>query len=263
MSDLLDAERLGALVTAGAAALLPVMQACLLLIVGYIAARLAARATRAAVRRVGDQRLAPATQALRSAGLRIGVPEVASRCTFAVVLIIVIVQAAALAGLEYFGNLADTIIQTVPTVGIGLALLLLGVVAGRQAGRLTAALAARGPVPSRIVGAATQGAIVVTAAVSAVGAMGIATTLPVALITLSVAALLGLVVAAGVLSARGVLENIAAARYVEETLIEGQRVRFRGEDTEIETIGILATVLRTDAGVRMTVPNSLLQREAV
>ena len=95
MSDLLDAERLGALVTAGAAALLPVMQACLLLIVGYIGARLAARATRAAVRRVGDQRLAPAIQALRSAGLRIGVPEMASRCTFAVVLIIVIVQAAA------------------------------------------------------------------------------------------------------------------------------------------------------------------------
>ena len=64
---------------------------------------------------------------------------------------------------------------------------------------------------------------------SAVDAMGISTTLPVALIALSVAALFGLAVAAGVLAARGVLENIAAARYVEETLIEGQRVRFRGE----------------------------------
>lgn len=263
MSDLLDVERLEALVTAGAAALLPVLQASLLLIAGYIGARLASRTTAAAVRRAGDKRLEPAAQALRSAGLRIGVPEMASRCTFAAVIIIVIVQAAALAGLEYFGNLAGTIIQTVPTVCVGLALLLVGVVAGRQAGRLAAALAVRGPVPPRIVGAATQGAIVVTAAVSAVGAMGIATTLPVALITLSVAALFGLVVAAAVLSARGVLENIAAARYVEETLIEGQRVRFRGEDTEIETIGILATVLRTDAGVHITIPNSLLQREAV
>ena len=263
MSGLVSAERLEALVAAGAAALLPVVQACLLLIAGYIGARLASRATRAALRRVGDKRLEPAAQALRSAGLHIGVPEMAGRCAFAVVIIIVIIQASAVAGLEYFGNLADSIIHTVPTVCIGLALLLFGVVAGRQAGRLAAALAVRGPVPPRFVGAATQGAIVVTAAVSAVGAMGIATTLPVALITLSVAALLGLVVAAGVLSARGILENIAAARYVEETIIEGQRVRFRGEETEVEAIGILATVLRTDAGVRMTVPNSLLQREAV
>ena len=263
MSGLVSMEQLESLVAASAAALLPAVQACLLLIAGYIAARLAARATRATVRRAGDKRLAPATQALRSAGLRISVPEVASRCTFAVVLIVVIIQASNVAGLQYFGDLADSIIHTVPTVCVGLALLLFGVVAGRQAGRLAAAMAVRGPIPPSIVGAATQGAIVVTAAVSAVGAMGIATTLPVALITLSVAALFGLLVAAGVLSARGVLENIAAARYVEETLIEGQRVRFRGEETEIETIGILATVLRTDSGVRITIPNALLQREAV
>ena len=150
-----------------------------------------------------------------------------------------------------------------PTVSIGLALLLLGVVAGRQAGRLAAALAARGPVPPRVVGAATQGTIVVTAAVSAVGAMGIATTLPVALITLSVAALLGLVVAAAVLSARGVLETSPPPAMSKRPSSKGQRVRFRGEDTEVEAIGILATVLRTDSGVHITIPNSLLQREAV
>ena len=124
-------------------------------------------------------------------------------------------------------------------------------------------MAARGPVPAGFAGAATQAAIVAAAAVSAVDAMGISTTLPVALIALSVAALFGLAVAAGVLAARGVLENIAAARYVEETLIEGQRVRFRGEEAEVEAIGILATVLRTVAGTRVTVPNSLLQREAI
>ena len=263
MSGLVSAERLEALAAAGVAALLPVLQVLLLLIVGYVGARLAARATAAAVRRVGDKRLEPVAQALNNAGLHIGVPELAGRCAFAVVFIIVTIQASAVAGLQYFGDLADRIIHTVPTVGVGLALLLFGIVAGRQAGRLAAALAMRGPVPPRFVGAATQGAIVVAAAVSAVDAMGIATTLPVALITLGVAALFGLIVVGGVLSARGVLENIAAARYVEETLIEGQRVRFRGEETEVETIGILATVLRTDAGVCITIPNSLLQREAV
>ena len=190
-------------------------------------------------------------------------PDLARRLVFVTVLVVVIAQASAVAGLGYFGNLADSIIHTIPAVCIGLGFLLVGIVAGRQAGRLVAAMAARGPIPAGFAGAATQAAIVAAAAVSAVDAMGISTTLPVALIALSVAALFGLAVAAGVLAARGVLENIAAARYVEETLIEGQRVRFRGEEAEVEAIGILATVLRTVAGTRVTVPNSLLQREAI
>ena len=244
-------------------ALLPLVQALLLLAAGYVGARLASRAAGAAVRRMGEERLEPATELLRSAGLSIAVPDLARRLVFVTVLVVVIAQASAVAGLGYFGNLADSIIHTIPAVCIGLGFLLVGIVAGRQAGRLVAAMAARGPIPAGFAGAATQAAIVAAAAVSAVDAMGISTTLPVALIALSVAALFGLAVAAGVLAARGVLENIAAARYVEETLIEGQRVRFRGEEAEVEAIGILATVLRTVAGTRVTVPNSLLQREAI
>ena len=262
MSGLL-VERAEAWAAVAVVALLPLVQALLLLAAGYVGARLASRAAGAAVRRMGEERLEPATELLRSAGLSIAVPDVARRLVFVTVLVVVIAQASAVAGLGYFGNLADSIIHTIPAVCIGLGFLLVGIVAGRQAGRLVAAMAARGPVPAGFAGAATQAAIVAAAAVSAVDAMGISTTLPVALIALSVAALFGLAVAAGVLAARGVLENIAAARYVEETLIEGQRVRFRGEEAEVEAIGILATVLRTVAGTRVTVPNSLLQREAI
>ena len=244
-------------------AVLPVVQAILLLIFGYVAARLAARAAAAAVRRLDGGRLEPASEALRRTGLSLGPAETAGRFAFAVVLIVVIAQAAALAGLTYFGRVADSIVQTIPAVAVGLALLLAGIVAGRHARGLVAALAEGGPIPAGLAGRATQAAILGAAAVSAVDAMGIATTLPVALIALSVAAVLGLIVAAAVLAARGVLENIAAARYVEETLIEGQQVRFRGEEAEVEAIGILATVLRTGAGARVTVPNSLLQREAI
>ena len=256
MSGLL-VERAEALTAVALVALLPLVQALLLLAAGYVGARLASRAAAAAVRRMGEERLKPATEVLRSAGLSIAVPDVARRLVFVTVLVVVIAQASAVAGLGYFGDLADSVIHTIPAVCIGLGFLLAGIVAGRQAGRLVAAMAARGPVPAGFAGAATQAAIVAAAAVSAVDAMGISTTLPVALIALSVA------VAAGVLAARGVLENIAAARYVEETLIEGQRVRFRGEEAEVEAIGILATVLRTVAGTRVTVPNSLLQREAI
>ena len=261
MNDVSDA--LSQLVAGAGVSLMPLLQAALLLVLGYAGARLASRATAAAVQRTGGNRLAPAGEALRNAGMGMDVPELAGRLIFAVVLIVVIAQASALAGLTYFGDLADNIVHTLPTVCVGAALLFAGVVAGRQAARLASALAERGPVPPRLAGGATQAAIVGAGAVSAVDAMGIATTLPIALITLAVAALLGLVVAAAVLAARGVLENIAAARYVEETLIEGQPVAFRGEQAEVEAIGILATVLRTAEGARVTVPNSLLQREAI
>ena len=152
---------------------------------------------------MGEERLEPATEVLRSAGVSIAVPDVARRLVFVTVLVVVIAQASAVAGLGYFGDLADSIIRTIPAVCIGLAFLLAGIVAGRQAGRLVAAMALRGPVPAGFAGAATQAAIVAAAAVSAVDAMGISTTLPVALIALSVAALFGLAVAAGVLAARG------------------------------------------------------------
>ncbi len=152
---------------------------------------------------MGEERLEPATEVLRSAGLSIAVPDVARRLVFVTVLVVVIAQASTVAGLGYFGDLADSIIRTIPAVCIGLAFLLAGIVAGRQAGRLVAAMAARGPVPAGFAGAATQAAIVAAAAVSAVDAMGISTTLPVALIALSVAALFGLAVATGVLAARG------------------------------------------------------------
>ena len=186
------------------------MQALLLLAAGYVGARLASRAAGAAVRRMGEERLEPATELLRSAGLSIAVPDVARRLVFVTVLVVVIAQASAVAGLGYFGDLADSIIRTIPAVCIGLAFLLAGIVAGRQAGRLVAAMAARGPAPAGFAGAATQAAIVAAAAVSAVDAMGISTTLPVALIALSVAALFGLAVAAGVLAARGVLAHVAS-----------------------------------------------------
>ena len=196
-------ERAEAWAALAVVALLPLVQALLLLAAGYVGARLASRAAGAAVRRMGEERLEPATEVLRSAGLSIAVPDVARRLVFVTVLVVVIAQASAVAGLGYFGNLADSIIRTIPAVCIGLAFLLAGIVAGRQAGRLVAAMALRGPVPAGLAGAATQAAIVAAAAVSAVDAMGISTTLPVALIALSVAALFGLAVAAGVLAARG------------------------------------------------------------
>ena len=133
MSGLL-VERAEAWAAVAVVALLPLVQALLLLAAGYVGARLASRAAGAALRRMGEERLEPATELLRSAGLSIAVPDVARRLVFVTVLVVVIAQASAVAGLGYFGDLADSIIHTIPAVCIGLGFLLVGIVAGRQAG---------------------------------------------------------------------------------------------------------------------------------
>ena len=209
------------------------------------------------MKRVSGGRPEPASEALRRAGLRFGPAETAGRIVSAV-----IAQAAALAPLTYFGRVADCIVKTIPAAAVGLGLLLAGIVAGQHARGLAAAQAERSPMPPGLAGGEAQAATLGAAAVGAADAMGIATILSVALIMLCVAAVFGLIIGATAPAACGVLKNIAAARYVDETLIEGQQVRFRGEEANTEVIGILATVLRT-ADTPVAVPNSLLQREMI
>lgn len=66
-----------------------------------------------------------------------------------------------------------------------------------------------------------------------------------------------------IVGARGLLENLLAARYVEEMYIEGQMVNFREERAQIRSIGLMATVVRTSDGVDHTTPNAIFLRESI
>lgn len=77
------------------------------------------------------------------------------------------------------------------------------------------------------------------------------------------AAALGLVVSGLIIGGRDLLENLLAARYVEEHYVEGQMVNFRSERAQIRSKGLMATVVRTSDGVDHTTPNSIFLREAI
>ena len=100
-------------------------------------------------------------------------------------------------------------------------------------------------------------------AVAALEAAGVTAYLPVIVLSICLAEVLALVVAGLIIGGRGLLESILAARYVEEQYIEGQMVTFQSQRTQIRSIGLMATVVRTSDGIDHTTPNAVLLKESV
>ena len=105
---------------------------------------------------------------------------------------------------------------------------------------------------------------VVTLAIAvalALEAAGIAVDLPVVVLGISLAAALALLVVSLIIGARGLFENLLAARYVEEHYIEGQVIEFRNETAVVAEIGMLATAIQTANDQERIVPNAIFMRE--
>jgi small-conductance mechanosensitive channel len=159
--------------------------------------------------------------------------------------------------------LLDGAIRITPLLGVGLGIMFAGAIAGDRIGRIIGVVAERsGAMPGRLAEVIVRAATVAGASIIAFDTMGLATVLPVTVVSLLVAALLALVAAAAVLASRGLLSNIAAARYVEETFIEGDRVLFRQVPAQVQSIGLLSTELLTESGATLHVPNHILLDEA-
>ncbi len=234
-----------------------------LLIGGYVGARVLSAVVRRMVGGVGASRLETAEQALAGAGLRASLPDLGAQIAFWVVLFLAISQAATEAQLGLLTDLLDGAVRLAPVIGLGIGIIFVGALAGDRLGRLLGALAeGSGAMPGALASALVRFALIVGASIVAFDTMGLATVLPVTAVSLLIAAIFALLVAAAVLASRGVLSNIAAARYVEETYLEGERVQFRQEPAEVQSIGLLATELVTDAGAVIRVPNHLLVDDA-
>lgn len=233
-----------------------------LIVGGLIVARLAAALVRRIVRGLGKRRWDTTEQALVGIGVQAPVADVGARLAFWAVFLLALSEASRQAQLGVLTELIENATQIAPLVALGMGIVFLGALAGVHLGRMGGALADRsGAMPGTLAAGLIRASIVIGAAVVAFDTVGLATVLPVTVISLLLAALLALAAAALTLASRGVLGNIAAARYVEETFIEGERVLFRQEPAEVQSIGLLATELITDAGALLRVPNQLLVQE--
>lgn len=237
------------------------------LLLGVVIAWLADRALQAICRRVqldessGGQRL----QFLFSlAGFRTS-PSAALRWLVRWTLIVVAVaQAARFLDLDVIANLIDRLVNIAPVFLVVLAVAFLGAALSERVSRAAHAAAERsGAIPPTLVAGTVRAAILAGALALALESAGVTADLPVVVLAICLAATLLLVIAALVIGARGLLENLLAARYVEEHYIEGQIVEFHSERAQIRSIGLLATVIRTNDGTDHTLPNAMFLRESI
>lgn len=179
-------------------------------------------------------------------------------------IVVAAAQAAHILELTAVAEVIDRVFWIAPILLIVLAVLYVGaILSERLAHAAHAALERHGTIPPSLGAGVVRAAILVTAVVVALEATGVTVNLPVIILSLSLAGVLALIVAGLIIGGRGLLENILAARYVEEQYIEGQMVTFRSGRAQIRSIGLMATVVRTADGIDHTTPNTVFLRESL
>lgn len=180
------------------------------------------------------------------------------------VILVAVTQAALILELEAVAAVIDRAIWIAPTLVIVLALLYVGAMLAERLARAAQAAAERDDtLPPSLVAAVVRGTVLAAALLLALEAVGVATDLPVVVLAICLAGALALVVTGLIIGARGLLENLLAARYVEEQYIEGQMVNFRSEPAQIRSIGLMATIVRTSDGVDHVTPNAIFLKESI
>ena len=234
--------------------------ALIVIVVGVLVARLLGRLVTRALRALGVEGLAE----------RFGVHDVLERFGFGrslstflgrlvriILIAVVVVAALSLLGLAGVGTALNEALLFLPKVFVALVLILAGVVVSQFAGdwtdRLSDQIALGFPL-GRIV----QVAILATFVLTALAQLGIPTEI---LFTLVVIALAAAALAAALafgLGGREVAREMSAGRYVGGTFEAGQTISVDGVRGEIVSIESAATILRTEDGQTVRVPNHVL-----
>jgi small-conductance mechanosensitive channel len=240
--------------------------ALLLLLVGWLTARVIQAVLSAVLRRVGLDRLAErvgAANVLANMGMRPSAVDVLARLVYWLVLLIFLLAATDALGLEGVVEAIRGIIAYLPNVLAAALILLFGGLIAQVVGDGVGALAEQ----SGLEGAGGLGQLVryillVFAVILALGQLGVETTLlTTATLALIGTLALGLAIAFG-LGSRELARNIMAGFHVGEAFVVGQRIHVGEVYGQLVAIGAVKSMLKTDDGM-VSVPNHLLTEQAV
>jgi small-conductance mechanosensitive channel len=229
------------------------------LVLGLLLVRLLARGLRGLLARAGVDRLAERAgvhDVLARVGLERSLSRVVEVAVRIALNIAVLLAAVALLGLE---QLSDTINQAVlflPKVLAALALVLAGAVLGslaRQRVERTAyQMDLRGPL-----GPVAQWFVMGVFAILALAQLGIPTGILTVLAAVAAAGLALTGALAFGLGGRELARDVSAGRYVGTAFSVGQEITIRGHRGQIVAIEGASTVLGTDNGTSVRIPNHL------
>lgn len=234
--------------------------ALLLLVVGWLVARLAARVVRGGLERAGADRLserAGAADVIDRAGLGRSLSTLAGRAVRAGLVAVTIFAALSLLGLQFLSDSLNSAVLFLPNLAIAALLLLVGVVLGGMAReRVDRALTQMDlPMP---LGRAAQVAVVAIFAITAAAQIAVSTAILMALVGIVLAGVAATLALAFGLGGRGLASQLSAGRYLRGALEAGQEISVAGVRGRVVAVETAATVLATEAGDTVRVPNDTL-----
>lgn len=246
---------------------LPVLGAALvLLLFGWLTARLAQFVIKGILKRLGLDRLgekAGAAQLLDDLGLDTSVSQLVARLVYWLVLLVFVLAAAESLGLQGISTTLQGLVDYLPNVLAAMLILLFGGLTARLVGTTLGALADRSGIRGGLaLGQVTRYVILVFVVVLALEQLGVETTLLVNLATVLITVMLLALALAFGWGSRELARNIMAGFHLRESFVVGQRLQVRGHRGQLLVIGPVKALLDTEAG-RVSLPNSVFIEEEV
>jgi small-conductance mechanosensitive channel len=240
--------------------------ALLLLVFGWLAARLAQFVVGGILKRIGLDRLgekAGGARLLQDLGMDSSVSRVLARLVFWLILLVFVLAAADSLGLQGMSATLQGVVDYLPKVLAAMLILLLGGLIARLVGNTLGALADRSGIRGGLaLGQATRYIILIFVVVLALEQLGVETALLVSFaIVLVTALMLALALAFG-WGSRELARSIMAGFHLREVFVVGQILEVRGHRGRLTAIGPVKTMLETEKG-RVSLPNSVFTEEEV
>lgn len=232
-----------------------------MLLVGY----LVAKTVRALTMKIfsGVDRLAavPVIGPIASGRLDESTAKIIGNAAFWLVLLFFATSATSLLGLKMFAGWLDGLIGYLPGILSGVLIIVAGLIIGTLVhDTIQSAAKTMPPRPRSVLARAGQIFTLVTLIVVGVDQIGIDITVLIAIVGITVGALLGGVAIAFGLGSRTLVSNLIAARYLGRDYQAGKRVRIGKVEGTILEITPVAVILDTADG-RMTVPAKMFSED--
>lgn len=258
---------MGALWTRVAVFIPNLIGAMVLVLLGFVVAKLLDTLLSKVLAKIGLDRLMAGTgltKMIGRVGIQVSVSTLIGKIVYWFILLVFLVSAAELLGLERVSATLDVLALYVPKVfgaalvllaGVLLAQLLNGVVRGAAEGV--------GLEYANGLGRIAQGLIIIISLSVAIGQLEVKTDLlnnVIAIVLISVGAAVALALGLG---SRDIAGQILAGIYVRELYAVGQDIQIGEIEGQIEEIGTVKTTLLTESGELVSVANRVLLEQRV
>jgi hypothetical protein len=240
-----------------------ILGAVLLLLAGWVIARLLRAITVRSVLLL-DTLLSRVTKTAGVERLRMARSSTAlGAIVFWVVLLFFVTAATHVLGLQSFTLWLARLLDYLPTLAVGVLIVVAGYILSRFFADLVQATATRlAPQQRSALARITQSAVLVAAVLVGADQIGIRVTFLAILVGAVVAAAVGGVTIAVSLGARDYVSNLIGAHYLRQAFEVGQRIRVAGHEGRILEVTVTSVILETDEG-RVALPARVYNEQPI